>query len=50
MKKNIKGNVLGWSPDWELEWFHGQDYPSRMERSHNAYLIEEEKTVLVDTV
>jgi anaerobic nitric oxide reductase flavorubredoxin len=51
MKKNIKGNV-SWVGhiDWELEWFHGQDYSIKNGTSHNAYLIEEEKTVLVDTV
>ena len=46
MRKQVKGNVswVGYL-DWELESFHGDDYSSQ-----NAYLIEEEKTVLVDTV
>ncbi|MBR1672037.1 MAG: flavodoxin domain-containing protein [Fretibacterium sp.] len=51
MKKNIKGNVswVGYI-DWELESFHGDDYSIMNGSSQNAYLIEEEKTVLVDTV
>ncbi|MBR5382361.1 MAG: MBL fold metallo-hydrolase, partial [Clostridia bacterium] len=36
--------------DWELETFHGDDYSIYNGSSQNAYLIEEEKTVLIDTV
>ncbi|MBR1455347.1 MAG: MBL fold metallo-hydrolase [Lachnospiraceae bacterium] len=51
MKKVIKGNVsfVGYI-DWELEKFHGDDYSIFNGSSQNAYLIEEEKTVLIDTV
>ena len=51
MKKEIKGNVsfVGFI-DWELEKFHGDDYSIFNGSSQNAYLIEEEKTVLIDTV
>ncbi len=51
MKRNIKGNV-SWVGhiDWDLETFHGDDYSIMNGSSQNAYLIEEEKTVLVDTV
>ena len=51
MKKHIKGNVswVGYL-DWELESFHGDDYSIFNGSSQNAYLIEEEKTVLIDTV
>ena len=51
MRKHIKGNVswVGYI-DWELEWFHGEDYSIKNGSSQNAYLIEEEKTVLIDTV
>lgn len=51
MKKHVKGNVswVGYI-DWELEWFHGEDYSIKNGSSQNAYLIEEEKTVLIDTV
>ena len=51
MKRHVKGNVswVGYL-DWELEHFHGDDYSIYNGSSQNAYLIEEEKTVLVDTV
>ncbi len=51
MRRHIKGNVswVGYI-DWELETFHGDDYSTFNGSSQNAYLIEEEKTVLVDTV
>ncbi|CUX47788.1 MBL fold metallo-hydrolase [Clostridium sp. C105KSO13] len=51
MKRTIKGNVswIGYI-DWELEHFHGDDYSIFNGSSQNAYLVEEEKTVLIDTV
>lgn len=51
MKKQVKGNVswVGYI-DWELEKFHGDEYSIMNGSSQNAYLIEEEKTVLIDTV
>lgn len=51
MKKLIKNNVhwVG-KIDWELESFHGADYSIDHGSSQNAYLIQEEKTVLIDTV
>lgn len=51
MKKLIKNNVY-WvgKTDWELESFHGADYTIKHGSSQNAYLITEEKTVLIDTV
>ena len=51
MNRHIKGNVswVGYL-DWELDRFHGDDYSVFHGSSQNAYLIEEEKTVLVDTV
>ena len=51
MRKHVKGNVswVGYI-DWELESFHGDDYSIFNGSSQNAYLIEEEKTVLIDTV
>lgn len=51
MRKHVKGNVswVGFI-DWELESFHGDDYSIMNGSSQNAYLIEEEKTVLIDTV
>lgn len=51
MRKHVKGNVswIGYL-DWELEAFHGDDYSILNGSSQNAYLIQEEKTVLMDTV
>ena len=51
MKERIKNNVY-WigKIDWELDKFHGDDYSISNGSSQNAYLIEEEKTILVDTV
>lgn len=51
MRKHIKNNVswVGFM-DWELKKFHGDEYSVNNGSSQNAYLIEEEKTILVDTV
>lgn len=51
MKRVVKNNV-SWvgKIDWELRTFHGDDFSVHHGSSQNAYLIEEEKTVLVDTV
>lgn len=51
MRKHIKGNVslIGYL-DWDLQKFHGDDFTIHNGSSQNAYLIEEEKTILMDTV
>lgn len=51
MKRQVKNNVY-WigKIDWELEEFHGSDYSINHGSSQNAYLILEDKKVLVDTV
>ena len=51
MLKKIKNNV-DWvgKIDWELREFHGTDFSVNRGSSQNAYLIREEKTVLIDTV
>ena len=51
MRRHVKGNVswVGYI-DWELESFHGDDYSIMNGSSQNAYLVEEGKTVLIDTV
>lgn len=36
--------------DWELRTFHGDEYSTHKGSSYNAYLIKDEKTVLIDTV
>ncbi|MDD7363655.1 MAG: flavodoxin domain-containing protein [Firmicutes bacterium] len=50
-KKKIYHNVY-WvgKIDWELEMFHGTEYSVNNGSSQNAYLIQEEKTALIDTV
>lgn len=35
--------------DWELKKFHGEEFTTRKGSSYNAYLLKDEKTVLVDT-
>ncbi len=49
--RRIKNNV-SWTGyiDWELKTFHGSDYSIMNGSSQNAYLVQEEKTVLIDTV
>lgn len=51
MKKLIKNNV-SWvgKVDWELKKFHGEEYSTHKGSTYNAYLIQEEKNVLIDTV
>lgn len=51
MKKQIKNNV-SWvgKVDWELRKFHGNEYSTHKGSTYNSYLIQEEKTVLIDTV
>ena len=51
MRRLVKNNVswVGYI-DWELESFHGDDYSIMNGSSQNAYLIEEGKNILVDTV
>lgn len=51
MKKTIKNNV-SWvgKVDWELESFEGEELSTARGSSYNAYLIQEEKNVLIDTV
>ncbi len=36
--------------DWELKYFHGNEYSTKKGSSYNSYLIRDEKTVLIDTV
>ncbi|MBP7332240.1 MAG: anaerobic nitric oxide reductase flavorubredoxin [Firmicutes bacterium] len=51
MKKKVKNNVF-WvgKVDWELKKFHGNEYSTHKGSTYNSYLIQEEKTVLIDTV
>ena len=36
--------------DWELRKFHGEEYSTHRGSSYNSYLIQDEKTILMDTV
>lgn len=36
--------------DWELRSFHGEELSTHRGSSYNSYLIQDEKTVLIDTV
>ncbi len=36
--------------DWELKHFHGEELSTHRGSSYNAYLIQDEKTALIDTV
>ncbi len=51
MKKQVKNNV-SWvgKVDWELQKFHGNEFSTHKGSTYNSYLIQEEKTVLIDTV
>lgn len=51
MKKQVKNNVF-WvgKVDWELRKFHGDEYSTHKGSTYNSYLLQEEKTVLIDTV
>ena len=51
MKKQVKNNVF-WvgKADWELQKFHGDELSTHKGSTYNSYLIQEEKTVLIDTV
>jgi anaerobic nitric oxide reductase flavorubredoxin len=51
VKKQVKNNIF-WvgKVDWELQSFHGNEYSTHKGSTYNSYLIQEEKTVLIDTV
>jgi flavorubredoxin len=51
MKKTVKNNIY-WvgKVDWGLRKFHGDEYSTHKGSTYNSYFIQEEKTVLIDTV
>lgn len=51
MTIQVKNNIR-WvgQRDWEVQDFHGTEYKITKGTSYNSYLIQEEKTVLIDTV
>ena len=36
--------------DWDLQTFHGEEYSTHKGSTYNAYLLQDEKNVLIDTV
>jgi len=36
--------------DWELKKFHGNEYSTHRGSPYNSYLVQDRKTVLIDTV
>lgn len=51
MAKKIS-NIVTWvgKTDWELKHFHGDELSTMHGSSYNAYLVQDTKTVLIDTV
>ena len=51
MARRVKNNVY-WvgKVDWDLRKFHGDELSTHHGTNYNAYLIKEEKTILIDTV
>jgi len=51
MTIHVKNNIT-WvgQRDWEVRDFHGTEFKTEKGTSYNSYLIQEEKTVLIDTV
>lgn len=51
MKKKINDYVT-WvgKTDWELKKFHGDEFTTTQGSTYNSYLIQDEKTILIDTV
>ncbi len=51
MAKKIT-DIVTWvgKVDWELNRFHGDELSTHFGSSYNAYLIQDEKTALIDTV
>ncbi|WP_331774131.1 anaerobic nitric oxide reductase flavorubredoxin [Sulfurospirillum sp. 1612] len=51
MSFTIKNNIyLVGNVDWEIEQYQGYKYSTHKGSSYNAYLIKEQKNVLIDTV
>jgi flavorubredoxin len=51
MHFKIKENIfMVGKIDWELQHFHGEEYSTHRGSTYNAYLVKDEKNVLIDTV
>lgn len=51
MSFNIRDHIA-WvgKIDWELRKFHGEEYSTHRGTTYNSYLVQDAKTVLIDTV
>lgn len=51
MRKQVN-EYVSWigKTDWELKKFHGDEFTTTKGSSYNAYLIKDEKNILIDTV
>lgn len=51
MAFKLKDNVT-WvgKVDWEIRKFHGEEFSTHHGSTYNSYLVQDEKTVLIDTV
>ncbi|ABA90106.1 rubredoxin:oxygen/nitric oxide oxidoreductase [Syntrophotalea carbinolica DSM 2380] len=45
-------NIVTWvgKTDWELRKFHGEEYSTHRGSTYNSYLVQDQKTALIDTV
>ncbi|MBU4329581.1 MAG: anaerobic nitric oxide reductase flavorubredoxin [Acidobacteria bacterium] len=50
IKKITDGIHWTGKTDWEIRTFHGEEYSTHRGSSYNSYIVEDEKTVLIDTV
>lgn len=50
MKELKKGVYWVGATDWRVRYFHGYELSTHRGSTYNAYLIKDEKTVLIDTV
>jgi anaerobic nitric oxide reductase flavorubredoxin len=50
MKELKKGVYWTGATDWRVRYFHGYELSTHRGSTYNAYLIKDEKTVLIDTV
>lgn len=51
MSRLIKENIT-WvgKVDWEIRRFHGEEYSTHRGSTYNSYLVQDDKTALIDTV
>ncbi|MDF2674680.1 MAG: beta-lactamase protein, partial [Clostridiales bacterium] len=50
MKELKEGVYWVGATDWRVRYFHGYELSTHRGSTYNAYLVKDEKTVLIDTV